>query len=90
MHYKQEQYVSHFYQTGKSHFSADFQCQEEVCIIHECTLCNPNDSIFERFACFLGIFFKRVIEVEGGSCKTSMETEVFTATEFPYFIQIFG
>ena len=53
-------------------------------------LCNPNDSIFERFACFLGIFFKRVIEVEGGSCKTSMETEVFTATEFPYFIQIFG
>ena len=39
---------------------------------------------------FWGFFFKRVIEVEGGFCKTSMETEVFTATEFPYFTQIFG
>jgi len=36
VHYKQEQYVSFFIQTGKSHFSADFQC----------ALCNPNDGTY--------------------------------------------
>jgi hypothetical protein len=36
-HYKQEQYVSLFFQTGKSHFFADFQGQEGMCIMHECT-----------------------------------------------------
>jgi len=28
VHYKQEQYASLFFQTGKSHFSSDFQDQE--------------------------------------------------------------
>jgi hypothetical protein len=28
VHYKQEQYVSLFFQTGKSHFSSDVQGQE--------------------------------------------------------------
>jgi len=31
--------------TGKSQFSADFQGQEGVRIMQECTLCNPNDCI---------------------------------------------
>ena len=34
--------VSLFFQTKKSHFSADFQGQEGVHIVHECTLCKPN------------------------------------------------
>ena len=41
-HYNQEQYVSFFFQTQKSHFSADFQGQEGVHIMQECALCNPN------------------------------------------------
>ena len=32
-----------FFQAGKSHFSADFQAQDGVHIIQECTLFNPND-----------------------------------------------
>ena len=48
VHYKQEQYVSLFFQNGKSHFSADFEGQEEVRIMHECALCNPYDSNGKR------------------------------------------
>ena len=33
-----------FFQTGKSHFSADFQGQDGASIVHKCTLYNPNDS----------------------------------------------
>jgi hypothetical protein len=35
----------HYFFTGKSQFSADFQGQEGVCIMQECTQCNPNDGI---------------------------------------------
>jgi len=41
-HYNQEHYVSLFFQTQKSHFSADFQGQEGVHIMQECALHNPN------------------------------------------------
>jgi hypothetical protein len=44
-YYKQEQYILLFFQTKKSNFSADFQDQEGMRIMHECTLCNPNDGI---------------------------------------------
>jgi hypothetical protein len=37
-----------FFQTGKSHFTADFQDQEGVRIMHKCTLCNPNDGILKK------------------------------------------
>ena len=46
MHYKREQYASLFFQTGKAHFSTDFQGQEEVHIMHECALFNPNDGSY--------------------------------------------
>jgi len=41
-HNKLEEYASLFFQTGKSHFSADFQDQDSI--KHECALYNPNDS----------------------------------------------
>jgi hypothetical protein len=40
-HNKQEEYASLFYQTRKSHFSADFQDKDSI--MHECVLYNPND-----------------------------------------------
>jgi hypothetical protein len=45
-HYKQEQYVSFFFSDREITFSADIQGQERVRIMHECTLCNPNDGIY--------------------------------------------
>ena len=45
-------------------FSGDFQGQEGVCIMHQCTLCNPNDGNYILTIYRYGINDVKIITIQ--------------------------